>query len=120
MKIPAQTKPAIWGAVGGALLCMVVGFTWGGWVTGATARQEAAAAAQDARVAALAPICAQGFRDQVDAADKLAELTATSSWARADLIQKSGVVVMPGSETVDTDVARACARILTQPATSKT
>ena len=120
MKIPAQTKPVVWGAVGGALLCMVVGFSWGGWVTGGTARTEAAAAAQDARIAALAPICVQRFRAQVDAPGKLAELAATSSWARAEFIRESGFAVIPGSETVDADVARACARILTQPATNKT
>ena len=34
MKFPTNTKPLLWGAVGGAAACMIVGFSWGGWVTG--------------------------------------------------------------------------------------
>jgi hypothetical protein len=37
MQVPASVKPAVWGAVGGAVAAMIVGFTWGGWVTGGTA-----------------------------------------------------------------------------------
>lgn len=114
MKIPVQTKPAIWGALGGAVLCAIVGFTWGGWVTGSTARQDAASSAHDARIAALAPICAQRFRGQSDATDKLAELAAAGWWERGNFIVKSGFAVMPGSKEADTDVARACAQILTK------
>ena len=119
MNIPAQTKPAIWGAIGGALLCAVVGFSLGGWVTGSTARKDAAAAAYDARIAALAPICVQRFRSQDDAAARLVALTNANYWDRADLIEKSGASALPGSKEVDRDVARACAEILTKTATSK-
>ena len=62
MQVPANTRPILWGAVGGAVLCAIVGFTWGGWVTGGSARQQAAGSARDAVVAALAPICAERFR----------------------------------------------------------
>jgi hypothetical protein len=120
IKVPAQTKPVLWGAAGGALLCTIVGFGWGGWVTGATAREEAAASAHDARVAALAPVCAQSFRTQVDATDQLAKLAAASFWERADFVEKSGAALIPGSTTVDDDVARACAQLLLKPATGKT
>ena len=34
MQAPAQLKPALWGAVGGAIALAIVGFTWGGWMTG--------------------------------------------------------------------------------------
>ena len=44
MEIPAQTKPALWGAIGGAILTLILGFTWGGWSTsGGTAKQIEAA-----------------------------------------------------------------------------
>jgi hypothetical protein len=44
MEIPAQTKPALWGAIGGAILTLILGFTWGGWSTsGGTAKQVEAA-----------------------------------------------------------------------------
>ncbi|WP_422002424.1 alpha/beta fold hydrolase [Reyranella sp.] len=119
MKIPSQTKPVIWGAVGGAILCAVVGFSWGGWVTGATARKEAAVAATDSRVAALAPICAQRFRAQDDASAKIAALAKADWWDRSKAVEKSGFAVMPGSKEADSDVARACAEILAKSAPGK-
>jgi hypothetical protein len=119
MNIPTQTKPALWGAIGGALLCAIVGFAWGGWVTGSTAREEAAAAAHESRIAALAPICAQRFRSQDDSAARLAALAKADFWDRADLVVKGGFAVLPGSKEPDRDVARACAEMLTRTATSK-
>ena len=41
MKIPVETKPVVWGIAGGAVLAMIVGFTWGGWVTGGKAESDA-------------------------------------------------------------------------------
>jgi alpha/beta superfamily hydrolase len=121
LKIPPQTRPFVWGAVGGALLCAILGFSWGGWVTGRTAREEAADSAHDARVAALAPICAQRFRAQANAPDELTKLAAASSWERANVVEKSGAALMPGSTQADDDVARACARLLmSQPSANKT
>ena len=53
MEIPAQTKPALWGAIGGAILTLILGFTWGGWSTsGGTAKQVEAAIQT-----ALIPFC---------------------------------------------------------------
>ena len=33
----AAVKPALWGAAAGAIALAIVGFNWGGWVTGGTA-----------------------------------------------------------------------------------
>jgi GTP cyclohydrolase I-like protein len=41
MQIPAEVKPACWGAVGGAVALAIVGFMWGGWVTGGKAEARA-------------------------------------------------------------------------------
>jgi hypothetical protein len=120
MNLPKDTKPLIWGAIGGALLCIALGFTWGGWVTGATARQDAAKATHNGMVAALAPICAERFRAQGDAATKIADLAKASTWERGGLVEKSGFALMPGAKTTDSDVARACAEILANPPTPKT
>ena len=120
MKFPTNTKPLAWGAVGGAVACMIVGFSWGGWVTGSTARQDAATAARDAVVVALAPICAERFRAQGDAPARIAELAKASSWEQGNVIEKSGYALMPGSKTTDSDVARACAEMLATPPTPKT
>ena len=95
---------------------MVIGFSWGGWVTGGTATRNAAVASRDAVVAALAPICVERFRAQPDAVVKTDALMKDSSWERGNSIEKSGYATMPGSKTADSDVARACAAILTAPA----
>jgi hypothetical protein len=115
MNIPVNTKPWIQGAFVGAVAAMIIGFSWGGWVTGGTSGKQSASAAHDATVAALAPICVDRFRAQGDASAKLAELTKASSWERGNLVEKSGFALMPGSKTADTDVARACAEILATP-----
>ncbi len=41
MNIPIETKPALWGAAGGAVVLAIVGFSWGGWVTSSTAEAGA-------------------------------------------------------------------------------
>jgi len=112
MNFPINTKPWIQGAVVGAVAATIIGFSWGGWVTGGSSDKRAAVAAHDATVVALASICADRFRAQADAPVKLAELTKTSSWERGNVIEKSGFALMPGSKTADSDVARACAESL--------
>ena len=54
----AAVKPACWGAAGGAIALAIIGFTWGGWVTGGHAKTLADAAV----TAALVPICADKFQ----------------------------------------------------------
>jgi hypothetical protein len=62
MKIGPEVKPAFWGAAGGAIVLAVIGFTWGGWVTGAKAREASEGNADTAVISVLAPICAEQFR----------------------------------------------------------
>ena len=120
MNIPKDTKPMIWGAVIGAAACAILGFTWGGWVTGATARKDAGAAAHSATVIALAPFCAERFRAQGDAPAKMAELAKASTWERTTVVEKSGFAVLPGTKSNDSDIARACVELLMAPVTPKT
>ena len=120
MKMPENTGAYVKGALVGGVALAIVGFGWGGWVTGGTARKDAAVAAHDAVVVALAPICADRFRAQGDAPAKIAELAKASSWERGNLVEKSGYATMPGAKTTDSDVARACADLLAVTATPKT
>ena len=112
-------KPWIQGAIAGAIGLAIVGFTWGGWVTGGTAAKERTVASRDAVIAALAPVCVERFRAQPDAVVQADALVKTSSYERGSLIEKSGFATMPGSKSVDTDVARACAEILATPVVPK-
>ena len=56
MNIPEWLKPGLQGAAIGAVALAIVGFTWGGWVTGGTAEKMASDQAKFEVIAALAPI----------------------------------------------------------------
>ncbi|MBL8806247.1 MAG: hypothetical protein JNN22_05305 [Rhodospirillales bacterium] len=114
LKMPSETKPFVWGAVVGAVATMIVGFGFGGWVTGGTSTRRTADASNAAIVAALAPICVNRFKMQDNAAAKLADLAKVSSWERGSVIEKTGFATMVGNEPRNGDVARACAEILSQ------
>jgi hypothetical protein len=114
MQVPPELKPACWGAAGGAIVLAIVGFTWGGWVTGGTAELKATQRAEQAVVTALAPICVDKFRQQADATASLAELKKINSWQQGSFIEKGGWATMPGSSAPDSAVARACADMLGQ------
>jgi alpha/beta superfamily hydrolase len=115
MRIPAEVKPAVWGAIAGAAALAIVGFSWGGWVTGSTAQALAKAQSDRAVVMALAPICVENFRHHANAEANLAELQKASSWEQATYIEKGGWAKMPGGG-LSTGVAAACAEILRKPA----
>ncbi|HEY0438972.1 MAG TPA: hypothetical protein VGD36_02790 [Xanthobacteraceae bacterium] len=115
MHIPPEIKPASWGAIGGAIALAIVGFSWGGWVTGSRAETNAKERADAAVVKVLAPICAERFMQQVNAKDRLVELNKASSWERGSFIEKGGWATLPGSATPSSGVARACADALGQP-----
>jgi hypothetical protein len=114
MNLPKDTKPFLWGAAAGAIVLAIVGFSWGGWVTGGTSEKRVATATHDSTVMALAPLCAERFRAQGDASAKLAELSKASSWDRAGIVEKGGFATQPGAKSGDSDVARACAEILSK------
>lgn len=114
MKIPVETKPALWGAVGGAIALAIAGFTWGGWVTGGKAESDAIQRANAAVVAALAPVCVEKFQHATGSADNLAALKKVDSWSQGDFVEKGGWATFPGSNasTQVTAVAQACASLL--------
>ena len=112
MKLPPELKPALQGAAGGAILLAVIGFTWGGWVTKGPADAQASQQARAEVVAALTPICVDNFRRSADPATALTEFKKTSSWGQGSYVEKAGWATMPGSQTPDSTLARACAEKL--------
>jgi len=112
MKIHPGVKPAVWGAVVGAVAFAVVGFSQLGWTLGSTAEKMATQRAAAAVVAALAPICVEKFQQQTDAVAKLVAFNKVSSWDRRSLIEKGGWATMPGSDAPNSAVASACAEKL--------
>jgi len=108
MNIPEWLKPGLYGAAAGAVALAIVGFSWGGWVTGGTAEKMASEQARLEVVAALVPICVEQSRQDPQVVATLAQLKDTSSYQRSDLLMKAGWATMPGSTDPSRDVARAC------------
>jgi hypothetical protein len=106
MAIPAQVKPAVWGAIGGAIAAMIIGFVWGGWVTGGTSEKAAGAAAQTAVVQAFVPVCVAKAEQQPD--QIIALKKESSSYSRSEMVFKAGWVDSV-AEKYRRDVAEQCA-----------
>ena len=109
----ATTRSALWGAAAGAIALAIVGFSWGGWVTGGSAETLAKSRAATAVVAALTPICVEKFRQAADASANLVEMKkATYAWDQSKYVEKGGWATMPGSTEPNSAVAKACAESL--------
>jgi hypothetical protein len=117
MKIPIETKPALWGVAGGALALAFVGFTWGGWMTASKAEASAKMRADDAVVAALAPVCVDRFQRAADASANLIALKKADSWSQGEFIEKGGWAAVPGTTPSgqSSALATACAALLNPP-----
>ena len=107
------TKTVVfWSCMASAVVTMIIGFTWGGWVTGGTARRMAEAQGEGAVVERLAAICVEGFNGDSTKIQKLAELKEISDWQQAEYVMKHGWATMPGQKEPERDVASECARRL--------
>ena len=100
------------GAALGAAAAMIIGFNWGGWVTGGSATEMAQRSASAAVVSVLSPICVDKFQRSAEAATNLSELKKTSSYMQASFIEKGGWATLPGSDKANSSVASACANML--------
>ena len=113
LKLPPQTEPVLWGAAGGAAALALVGFAFGGWVTGGKAAELARQQADKAVVAVLAPICVDKFRHAKNADENLGKLKAISySWEKGTYVSKGGWATLPGNDEPNSGVAQACAEML--------
>ncbi|WKB55847.1 hypothetical protein [Eleftheria terrae] len=114
MHIPEATKPALWGGVIGAMAMALLGFTLGGWTTARSAESLASVRADNAVVAALAPVCADRFRHTSEVAVNTAALKKTDAWSQGVFVEKGGWATMPGNTSAErvSAVARACAVLL--------
>ena len=108
MNTPEWLKPGLYGVAIGAAALAIVGFSWGGWVTGGTAKKMAADQARLEVVAALVPVCIELSERDPQLAETLAALKSASNYQRADLLMKAGWATMPGADAPDRNVASAC------------
>ena len=108
MAAPKWLKPGLYGAAAGAAALAIVGFSWGGWVTDATAKQLADKHARLEVVAALVPICVEQSKQDPKVVETLAELERTTNYKRRDVLMTTGWATMPGSTEPSRSVASAC------------
>jgi len=100
------------GVAVGAVATLFIGFYWGGWVTGGSAKDMVQRSTTAAVVTALSPICVDKFQHSAEAATNMVELKKVSSYQQGSFIEKGGWATLPGSENANSAVARACAEML--------
>ena len=89
-------KRLLQGAAVGVVASMVIGFSWGGWMTGGTANKLAADQADTAVMAALTPVCVEKFMQNSDAKANLAILQKISTnWEQGQFLEKGGWATRP-------------------------
>ena len=97
-----------WSCLITAVVVMIIGFNWGGWMTTGTAEDMSEDMAEDAVVSRLAPMCVVQFLLDPAKAEKLVELKDMSTYSRGSYIEKQGWATIPGEEEPDSDVAEEC------------
>ena len=103
-----KIKLGLWSAIGGAIVLAIIGFVWGGWVTGGTAEGMAA----DAVVDRLTLICVAQFTQDPEQSQKINELKKKDIWEQQNYVEKQGWATMLGETKPDSKVADACAKQL--------
>jgi hypothetical protein len=101
-----------WACAGCVVATVVVGFTWGGWVTGGTASQMAARAASDAQAELAASVCVERFAKGPDANAQLTALKNSDSWKRDTFIEAGGWATLAGMDKPVAGAATLCAQQL--------
>ena len=103
-----------WSCVVSIILTMIIGFAWGGWVTGGTAKRLAEEMTEKAVLDRLGPICVVQFNQDPEKDKKLEELKELNSWGseRGDFVKKQGWATIPGEKEPDSKVVDECIRLL--------
>jgi hypothetical protein len=95
----ASKTALFWSCAGCIVATMVVGFTWGGWVTGGTAQEMVENAAEEGRAQVAAAVCVETFMAAPDAGLQLTSLKEnTSSWRQENFIEEGGWAVIGDQE----------------------
>ena len=98
---PTKTT-LFWSCVGSVIVALIVGFTWGGWVTGGTAQEMAEEALEEGQAQVAAAVCVDRFMAAADARTQLASLREIdSSWQQENFVEEGGWVTIAGEEYDD-------------------
>jgi hypothetical protein len=108
MNTPEWFKPGAWGFVIGGIAVAIVGFSWGGWMTGGSADLMAKNRAETQVTAALVPVCLEISRADPNRVAKLETIKKASVYNRDSALMDAGWATMPGASKPDRQVASAC------------
>ena len=108
----ASKTVVFWACAGCVVATLIIGFAWGGWVTGGTAERMATQAATAARADVAADVCVGRFESGPHAAVNLSTLKASDPWSRSVFIEKGGWATLAGTETPISGAANLCAQRL--------
>ncbi len=101
---PSKTI-VVWARIAAAAATMIVGFNWGGWVTGGTSRMVATSASDVAKGELASAICVQRFNAAPQATAKLVELKALGDgYKQRQFVEAEGWATMPGQTSPDRSV----------------
>ena len=101
------------GAAAGAIVAVIAGFNWGGWVTGGTADKMTSDAVEATQVALYGPVCVERYMAKATAEQRSA-FAKESEWMRDSFIEKSGFATPPGAKEPSGGIADACAATLSE------
>jgi hypothetical protein len=108
----ATKTQLFWACAACAIATIVVGFAWGGWVTGGTAGHMAAQAATEARAQLAASVCVERFQKGPDATAQLTALKNSDTWKRDTFIEAGGWTTLAGIEKPVAGAAGLCVQQL--------
>lgn len=114
MQTPEWTKPALVGAGAGAIALAVVGFSWGGWMTSASATEMSSKESMAATTTALTPYCVLKSQNDPNVTEVLANIEDANSYKRRGMIEEAGWATPLGAEKPDRALAEACLLELTK------
>ena len=99
----ASKAVLFWACAGSVIVATIVGFSWGGWVTGGSAAKMAEESAAQARQELAAAVCVDRFIAAPDAGTQLTALKEiTSSRAQSKFVEDGGwAIIVPASSPTD-------------------
>ena len=110
--IKGKIKTGLWGFIGGAIITMIIGFGWGGWVLGSNSLNLGEEMAEEAILDRLTPICVAQFNQDPQRDEKFKILEEKNSWEQDDYVIEQGWATMPFEKETDHLVAEKCTSLI--------
>ena len=99
----ASKTVLFWTCAGSVIVATIVGFSWGGWTTGGTAREMAEDSAAQARQELAAVVCVDRFMAAPDVGVQLTALKGMErSYQQSKFVEEGGwALIVPASTPPD-------------------